>query len=97
MEQAEAAPWQTKSRWQSELAEICKCGEEERLRDLCCTFHLKRKHLEEPFARSFPEAVVLNSKLEGSQPRKVLIIDAASHGVLARQSHERSCIDLHVR
>ena len=73
MEQAEAAPWQTKSRWQSELAEICKSGDEERLRDLCGTFHLKRKHLEEPFARSFPEAIVLNSKLKGSQPRKVLL------------------------
>ena len=71
--EAEAAPWQTKSRWQSELAEICKSGDEERLRDLCGTFHLKRKHLEEPFARSFPEAIVLNSKLKGSQPRKVLL------------------------
>ena len=70
---AEPAPFQTKSRWQSELAEICKSGDEERLRDLCGTFHLKRKHLEEPFARSFPEAIVLNSKLKGSQPRKVLL------------------------
>ena len=68
MEEAEAAP-----RWQCELAEICKSGDEGRLRDLCCTFHIKRKHLEEPFARSFPEAIVLNSKLERSQPRKVLL------------------------
>ena len=71
--EAEAGPWQTKSRWQSELAEIYKSGDEERLRDLCGTFHLKRKHLEEPFARSFPEAIVLNSKLKKSQPRKVLL------------------------
>ena len=64
---AEPAPFQTKSRWQSELAEICKSGDEERLRDLCDRFRLKRKHLEEQFTRSFPETFVLNSKLKGSQ------------------------------
>ena len=39
---AEAVPCKTKSRWQSELAEICNSGDEETLRDLCERFRLKK-------------------------------------------------------
>ena len=95
MEETEAAPWQTtRSRWQSELAEICKSGDEERLRDVCCTFHLKRKHLDEPFARSFPGCgrLELETGREPAAQGFTRAIYAASHGVLARQSHDRHAL-----
>ena len=44
-----------------------KSGYEERLRDLRDRFRFKRKHPEEQFARSFPEAFVLNTKLSAGR------------------------------